>query len=81
MDNKFKTEVLTQLAVIKSKIDNYKETERIANDAYQKAITCEKDIAEIHENNKWLKRAVIGAIVSAIASIFLLIVEKGVGLK
>lgn len=81
MDNKFETEVLTRLAVIESKIDDYKQTEKVANEAYQKSISCEKDIAEIKENNKWLKRAVIGAIISAIAAIFLIIVEKGVGLQ
>lgn len=81
MDNKFETEVLTRLAVIEAKIDDYKQTERLANEAYQKSIQNSKDIAEIQENNKWLKRAVIGAVISAIASIFLIIVEKGVGLK
>ena len=85
MDNKFETEVLTRLAVIESKIDDYKQTERVATEAKQKADSCEKDIAEIKDSNKWLKRAVIGAILTSIftiiTSILLIIVEKGVGLK
>lgn len=85
MDNKFETEVLTRLAVIESKIDDYKQTERLANDAYQKGIFCEREINEMKESNKWLRRLVIGAIITTIASIasaiFLIIVEKGVGLK
>ena len=81
MDEGFKTEVLTRLAVIESKIDGYKDIEKVAEEANHRSLNNEKDIAEIKENNKWLKRAVIGAIISAIAAIFLIIVEKGVGLK
>ena len=81
MDEGFKTEVLTRLAVIESKIDGYKDIEKVAEEANNRSLNNEKDIAEIKENNKWLKRAVIGAIISAIAAIFLIIVEKGVGLK
>lgn len=81
MDNNFQTEVLTRLAIIESKIDNYKEIERTANNADQRSKNCENEIIEIKENNKWLKRAVITAIISALFSIFLLIVEKGAGLK
>lgn len=85
MDNKFETEVLTRLAVIESKIDDYKQTDRVANDAYQKASINEKDIIEIKENNKWLKRTLIGAILSniftIITAIILIIIERGAGLN
>ena len=83
MDNNsgFQTEVLTRLAVIESKLDRYQEIEKTANEAHQTASNCEKDITEIKENNKWLKRAVITAIISSLAAIFLKIVEKGLGIK
>ena len=86
MDNKdnkfeFETEVLTRLVAIETKIDSYKETEKVANEANQRSINNEKDISEMKENNKWLKKAVATAIISAIFAIILTIVEKGVGLK
>ncbi len=81
MDSKsFETEVLTRLAVIESKIDDYKDTREKADEAYTKSISNEKEIIEIQDKMKWISRAIIGAIITGAIGIVFLIVKIGMGL-
>lgn len=66
MDNKFETEVLSRLAVIESKLDDYKGIKEKSELAYSKSIENEKDIQEIKEKTQWLSRTITGTIITAI---------------
>ena len=59
MEKSFETEVLTRLAVIESKLDNYKEVKAVAYNADARSKQNEEDIIEMKDNAKWLKRTII----------------------
>ena len=69
MENEKITEILTKLAVIESKIDDYKTIRKHAEDAEHRSIQNEKEIKEIKDNNKWLWRLVIGALITGAMAI------------
>ena len=85
MDNKefneFKIEVLTQLAVINSKLDGYPQTQKIANDANTRSLQNEQDIKDMKDNNKWAFRTSIGALITSGIGIIGLFVKIGMGLS
>lgn len=63
-NTKILTEILTRLAVIENKLDDYKNIKEEAREANIRSIQNEKDIQKIKDNNKWLWR-IIGAILIA----------------
>lgn len=85
MDNKefndFKIEVLTQLAVINSKIDGYNKTQEIAVQADNRSKQNELDIKEMKDNNTWAFRTSVGAIISNVVTLVFIFVKLGMGLK
>ena len=66
MEKNFETEVLTRLAVIESKLDNYKELKTVAYNADNRSKKNEADIQEMKENSKWLRRTIIGEVIGLI---------------
>ena len=66
MGDNFEAEVLARLAVIESKLDNYKELKTIAYNADTRSKKNEEDLKEMKENNKWLKRTVITEVIGLI---------------
>ena len=80
MDKDFETEVLTRLAVIESKIDDYKSVKEKTDIAYTTSINNKKRLDEIEDNNKWLFRTSIAAIVTSLIGIVVIIFKNGVGL-
>lgn len=77
MEENFETQVLTRLAVIESKLDDYKKIEDIAYRAYNNSKQNQQDIKEIKDNNQWLKRTIIGEIIGLV----FLAVAMFIGLK
>lgn len=77
--NDFKIEVLTQLAVINSKLDGYNKTQEIAVNAENRSKQNESDINEMKDNNKWAFRISIGAIITSAIGIAVMIFKKGMG--
>lgn len=75
--NDFKIEVLTQLAVINSKLDGYNKTQEIAGQADNRSKQNELDIKEIKDNNKWAFRTSIGAIITSAIGIVVIILKSG----
>lgn len=63
VEDKF-TEILTRLAVIESKIDDYKTIRNKAENAENRSLHNEKEIKEIKDNNRWLWRTVIGILIT-----------------
>ncbi len=79
--HEFETEVLTRLAVIESKIDDYKEIKDKSEVAYNLSKENEKDIEDLKEKNKWLSRTLIGAIIAAIVGVIFIYLQIGLGIK
>ena len=65
MDKGFETEVIERLTRIETKLDDYDSIRDKAEDAYARSKNNEKTIEEIKDNNKWLRRAVIGAFITS----------------
>lgn len=80
MKDNFETEVLTRLAVIESKLDDYKDIKDKAEKAYSISLDNQKDIDELKDKNKWLNRTLIGAIVAGIIGIIFIYLKIGLGI-
>lgn len=81
MDKDFETQVLTRLAVIESKLDDYKSVREKTEEAYNASQENKQDIVEINEKMKWLSRTIIGAIISGIIGIIFILIKIGMGVK
>lgn len=80
MKDNFETEVLTRLAVIESKLDDYKDIKDKAEKAYTISLDNQKDIDELKDKNKWLNRTLIGAIVAGVIGIIFIYLKIGLGI-
>lgn len=81
MDKDFETQVLTRLAVIESKLDDYKSVREKTEEAYNTSQENKQDIVEINEKMKWLSRTIVGAIISGIVGIIFILIKMGMGVK
>lgn len=81
MDKTFETEVLTRLAVIEAKIDDYKEIKNVSQNADSRSKQNEKRINNLEERNKWLARAMIGAVICEVIGIGFMLIQIGLGVK
>ena len=79
MEKSFETEVLTRLAVIESKLDDYKGIKEKAEASYTIATNNAEEIKAIKDNNKWLFKTTIGAIITGIIGIGITIFKIGMG--
>lgn len=80
MKDNFETEVLTRLAVIESKLDDYKDIKDKAEKAYTISLDNQKDIDELKDKNKWLNRTLIGAIIAGVIGIIFIYLKIGLGI-
>ena len=81
MEKGFETEVLSRLAVIESKLDDYNNIKAKVEEAYNKSSVNEKDIQEIQDKIKWLSRTVAGALITGVIGIVIILIKIGIGLK
>lgn len=79
MDKNFETQVLTRLAVIESKLDDYKTIRDKTEEAYNTSQENKQDIAEINEKMKWLSRTIVGAIISGVIGLVFILIKIGIG--
>jgi hypothetical protein len=79
MEKTFETEVLTRLAVIESKLDDYQNIKEKAEVAYTTSAQNQKEITKLQDNNKWLFRTTVGACITSIISIIALFIKIGMG--
>lgn len=79
MGEKFEVEVLSRLAVIESKLDDYNSTRDMANEANNRSKENEKRLTQIEDNNKWLRRTVVGAVIASMVGIVCSVIQLGVG--
>lgn len=71
----FQTQVLTRLAVIESKIDDYKNIKEKTDEAYNRSYENEKEIGEIKDKIRWLTRTITGAIISALVGLLIAVIK------
>ena len=67
----FEITVLTELASIKQMLSNYANVEKDSQEALVKSKENEKRLDKIEDNNKWLFRTTIGAVLTGIIAIIL----------
>jgi uncharacterized pyridoxamine 5'-phosphate oxidase family protein len=77
MEKTFETEVLTRLTAIETKLDDYKGIKEKAEKAYTLSADNKEEIKQIKDNNKWLFRTTIGAIITGLISIGLAFFKGG----
>lgn len=71
----FETEVLERLAIIETKIDDYKNIREKTDKAYNMSQKNEEDIKDIVDNSRWLKRTIIGCFITSSISMFFLFIK------
>lgn len=76
MEKTFETEVLSRLAVIESKLDDYKSIREKAETSYTISANNAKEIQAIKDNNKWLFRTTVGAVITSLVGIIIAIFLK-----
>lgn len=76
MEKDFETQVLTRLAVIESKIDDYNNIKEKCDEAYTKSKSNEKEINEINDKIKWITRLITGAIITGIIGLVFALIQK-----
>ncbi|MCI8519732.1 MAG: hypothetical protein HFJ51_06865 [Clostridia bacterium] len=75
----FKLEVLTQLAVINSKLDGYGEIKKTVYETETTSKENKDDIKELQDKFKWLSRTTAGAIITGIVGIVFIFIKIGMG--
>lgn len=77
MGKDFETEVLTRLARIETKLDDYDNLKNKVEELRAKTYANERRITDIEDKNRWLERTIIGAIITGGISIIYLIIRLG----
>lgn len=76
MEKDFETQVLTRLAVIESKIDDYNNIKEKCENAYTKSNENEKDINEINDKIKWITRLIAGTFIAGAIGLIFAFLQK-----
>ena len=70
-EKKFEIEVLTRLTKIETMLEDFKGMEAKTTEAYNLSKSNEKRIDKIEDNNKWLFRTSVGAVITGLIAIAL----------
>lgn len=81
MEKNFETEVLTRLAVIEAKIDDYKAVKQKTDDSYDLATHNKERIDKIEDNNRWLFRTSVGALITSGIGLVFIFIKLGIGVN
>lgn len=74
-EKKFEIEVLTRLTKIETLLEDFKGVERKAEEAYNLSTSNKKRIDNIEDNNKWLFRTALGAVITGLIAIVLTFIK------
>ena len=77
----FKLEVLTQLAVINSKLDGYSEIKKTVYETETTSKENREDIKELQDKFKWLSRTTAGTIIAGVVGIVFIFIKIGMGVN
>lgn len=72
----FQAKVLSRLAVIESKIDDFRDTKNKADEAHILANQNQKEIEEIKGKIQWITRTIAGAIITGIIAFVFTYLKK-----
>ena len=81
MEKDFEREVLERLTKIETKLDDYGNMREKTEEAHSLSKQNEKDIEEINEKIKWLSRTIVGALITGVIGIVVLLIKMGMGIK
>ena len=70
-EKKFEIDVITRLTKIETLLRNFEGIEKKAVEAYNLATNNKKRLDEIEDNNKWLFRTALGAVITGLIAIAL----------
>ena len=74
-EKKFEIEVLTRLTKIETLLRNFEGIEKKALDAYNLANKNKERLDKIEDNNKWLFRTAVGAVITGLIAIALTFIK------
>lgn len=78
MEKSFETEVLTRLAKIETKLDDYSNTRNKVDTAYTQSNENKKDIQELKDKIKWISRTSIGAIITGLIGLLFAFIKLNI---
>lgn len=70
-EKKFEIEVLTRLTKIETMLEDFKGIEAKSTEAYNLSLSNKQRLDKIEDNNKWLFRTTIGAVITGLIAIIL----------
>ena len=70
-EKNFELDVITRLTKIETMLEDFKGIEQKSTEAYNLAKDNEKRLDKIEDNNKWLFRTTIGAVLTGLVAIAL----------
>ena len=74
-EERFKIEVLTKLSRIETILEDFKGVESKALSAYNLSLSNKMRLDKIEDNNKWLFRTAVGAVITGLISIALTLIK------
>lgn len=74
-EERFKIEVLTKLSRIETILEDFKGVESKALSAYNLSLSNKIRLDKIEDNNKWLFRTTVGAVITGLISIVLTLIK------
>lgn len=80
LEKDFETEVLTRLARIETKLDDYDNLKNKVEDLKTKVFSIDKRTADIEDKSRWLERTIVGAIITGIIAILGIVFKLGLKL-
>ena len=70
-DKEFELEVLQRLTKIETMLEDFKGVESKSIQAYNMALSNKERLDKIEDNNKWLFRITVGAVITGLVAIVL----------
>ena len=74
-EKKFEIEVLTRLTKIETMLEDFKGVESKSIEAYNLSKNNKQRLDKIEDNNKWLFRTTVGAVITGIIAIVLTFIK------
>lgn len=74
-DKGFELEVLQRLTKIETMLEDFKGVESKSTEAYNLSISNKQRLDKIEDNNKWLFRTSVGAIITGLIGIILNLIK------
>lgn len=68
-----------KLTRIEEKLNDYNDIKEKSSQADERSKRNEQDIKELQERNKWLTRAIAGAIITALVGLLFVFIKLGLG--